>query len=522
MEINKQFLDNLKKILEYNTKRISSKERIFDTTVQIPLTPIEIEASQLYFLFKILYPIFINDQQNILDLIKSETNGSIIQAILYRTKKAGIHVSIEKIPSNYFKDMPPSVQENNYYEFDTYLNNLQQIVADKKQAKISSIRIFDENIITSINSLYSNDKPAHNLEFYRSLIDFIQEAFEQTMFLVYPIPGFIKFFEYFLKFLNKIRLSNIFTYFMEIFPDSSIGILFKHEKGDFFVDFTKAFKSRDKNLLKIRITSPNIINEKSTNKYFSVKNIFKKEKFDLVYQFNLEDFISLVRDIFSVPFPLNKETIQFIAQKILFGFRSYDNRWYRAPLLRLYNLKRFLLRILGFNLNIKKLSHWTIPTKFFEVLTSSFGLNSKFLILLTDINSKNGKKGLKNSLEWSGIVEFENGSLMRLIPIEKKHLLKEEGINRLEDIKSKATEEHGSISAVLKVDKILMKHVIRFLVFQTPTLSIFKISKVLKQFKQDLYFEVHPEVPFVAFLKKARPFKLIKAITSVIVNKYEF
>ena len=53
---------------------------------------------------------------------------------------------------------------------------------------------------------------------------------------------------------------------------------------------------------------------------------------------------------------------------------------------------RLLLRIIGFNLNLKKISHWAIPNYFFHLLTFHFGLNSNILLILTDIKKHKNLK----------------------------------------------------------------------------------------------------------------------------------
>ncbi|GAG89105.1 unnamed protein product, partial [marine sediment metagenome] len=67
-DLRKNWLD----ILKFNSKvSIVENPRILDEKVRIPLTPIQIDAFLLYNLFAILYPQFINEQHNILDIIVS-------------------------------------------------------------------------------------------------------------------------------------------------------------------------------------------------------------------------------------------------------------------------------------------------------------------------------------------------------------------------------------------------------------------------------------------------------------------
>ena len=97
--INKKLQKNWLKILKYNSNvELGDKFKLVDDKVRIPLTPIEVNPHLLYYLFEILYPKFINSQQNILDIIISDDGKKIIKSYLYKTKKAGIHESIEIFP----------------------------------------------------------------------------------------------------------------------------------------------------------------------------------------------------------------------------------------------------------------------------------------------------------------------------------------------------------------------------------------------------------------------------------------
>ncbi|HUW90888.1 MAG TPA: hypothetical protein VMV43_10305, partial [Candidatus Nanopelagicaceae bacterium] len=70
---NEDFRKNWLNILKFNSKvSIVENPSKLDEKVRIPLTPIQIDAFLLYNLFAVLYPRFINKQQNILDIIVSD------------------------------------------------------------------------------------------------------------------------------------------------------------------------------------------------------------------------------------------------------------------------------------------------------------------------------------------------------------------------------------------------------------------------------------------------------------------
>ncbi|MFW9988998.1 MAG: hypothetical protein ACFFC3_10105, partial [Candidatus Odinarchaeota archaeon] len=104
--INEKFRKNWLKILDFNANReiIKDPEKS-QKYVRIPLSPITLNANILYNFFELLYPKFINDQQNILDIIISEKEkkNPVLGLYLYKTKKAGIHQALEQLPSDLIK-----------------------------------------------------------------------------------------------------------------------------------------------------------------------------------------------------------------------------------------------------------------------------------------------------------------------------------------------------------------------------------------------------------------------------------
>ncbi len=515
MELNSEFKNNWRKILNYNALRTRSKDKIDDIEVRIPLTPIEVNASVLYLLSKILYPRFVSDQQNILDIIVSEKENEIKNAYLYQTKKPGVHESIERLPIELFKDKKGNLSNIDFTNKEALFTHIQQNLFDKKQVKIASIRFFNESIQNLINKLCSVDIFESTLEFYCKFSDFVQEIVEKKLIFIYPETNIIIFLEKFFSILTNIKLSNLIALIGELLPQTSIGFLITHNKDNFFVRVSKGKFSSGKNPFEIKVVP--IVNKARD----TLDKILKKEDLNVAFQFQFEDLIYLAQDLFNLNFPLKREEIQFFSQKVIFGLRSYEHRWNRAPRLILFNLKRLFVRILGINLNIKKVSHWSVPTTFIQTMFTSLGLNAKILVLYTDIQGSKGKTKLKFCLKKSVLLEFENGALTKLSSIPKNQLITNEPTT-LNTIKHEISEIIGNISLVFKIDKLVLSKILYLLIFQTPTLNFFKILKILKLIRNDNYLNVYPRIPFVSFMKNTGSFKTLKLLSSILVDKHEF
>jgi len=97
--INQKFRDNWFKILDFNrTRNILQDPEHSEVVVRIPLSPITVNANILYYLFEVFYPRFINDQQNILDIIIQDidkknkiTNFFIYPPLNYKATCTGFY-----------------------------------------------------------------------------------------------------------------------------------------------------------------------------------------------------------------------------------------------------------------------------------------------------------------------------------------------------------------------------------------------------------------------------------------------
>ena len=248
---------------------------------------------------------------------------------------------------------------------------------------------------------------------------------------------------------------------------------------------------------------------------------------DVVYLFNQDDLISLLLDIFELNVPLEKEKFQLIMQKILYGLRTYERNWHKIPRARNTTLKRFFIKLLNMNLDAKKISHWAIPESIMSLFNSYFGLKSQLLIIYTDIKNSNVinvepedyldvafKKGL--------LVKIENGSVMNIAPIKKDIIISDNEINTIDAIKSRFAEMQGHVSAVITIDKSLLKKVVNDFMMNFSKSKLLSKIKTLKMLKNQYNFNVYPEFPIFKLLKESGSISLLKSLTSIIIDKHEF
>ena len=212
-------------MLTYNSNiDLGDKLKITDTKIRIPLTPVEVNPYLLYHLFEVLYPKFINDHNNILDIILSNDGKNVINIYFYETKKPGIHGSIEKLPHDIIKFHKKDLEDINKF----YSRIIDSIVK-KKGIRVSSIRIFKEKAIDYINQYCVDIEDSPFALLLSEGFDLIQNLFEQELLVVYPEPHLFRYLKELIAFLNGRRLSTIFRLTYALLPEFNLAFVFGTE-----------------------------------------------------------------------------------------------------------------------------------------------------------------------------------------------------------------------------------------------------------------------------------------------------
>ena len=214
--IHKNFKENWLKIIQSNSNvNIEKDLENFNEIIRIPLTPLEVKFKILYYLFELLYPKFINDQQNVVDLIITE-DKKILGIYLYLTKKAGIFEKIEVLPVDYLK-----IKEKHFDTIERLFNRIQSSLLKKKNITIYSLRLFKKECIDLLNDYSKNIESHFFSEFMGRFLDFLQELFERKLFYLYPEPNVYRFLKEVFTLFEGFKFSKIFYKIERLLPDFS-------------------------------------------------------------------------------------------------------------------------------------------------------------------------------------------------------------------------------------------------------------------------------------------------------------
>ncbi|MFX1394404.1 MAG: hypothetical protein ACFFAH_12630 [Promethearchaeota archaeon] len=525
--INDNFKNNWLKILNYNSNvEFFEESKKLKKIVRIPLTPIKTDAFVIYYLFELLYPRFINDRQNILDVVISESGDEILKLILYETKKAGIHESLQILP----KELIKFQFNNDLNDINEFFNVAQSVLIEKKNIRISSIRIFKQNAIDNINNFYIGIDDLNFSEFLLRFFDLIQNILEQNLFLIYPEPNIYNFLKNLIAFLNGIKFSNVFKFITEKLENFNVSIVLNSEKLILILKIQKIKSHSEKSDLIFKLYTPGELDIPVDglpiiNLLTKIKIRLKSEK---VFFVNQNHLLSLLFEIFALEFPPKIENLKFYFQKVLFGFRSFENYWYMTPRPKIYNtLRRFIIRLLGTNINLKKISHWAVPELIPNLIVSNFGLNSKILFIFTNISKFNKSKlkrldYLKRVFDYALLIELENSRLKRIIPINTVDIFTNETISNLQTIRLQISENYGFVSSVILIDELLIKEVLNNFTSNLTKFKPFSSLKAIKMLKNKNIFNIYPDIPIYNLIMNNGVKSLSKLVLPILIDKHEF
>jgi len=524
--MEQQILDNWLKILNFNKKYSLSEKEFHSEQVRIPLTPIRIDANLLYYLSKLLYPRFINDQQNFVDLIVSNDETEISKILFYNNDIAGIHKP--------FEDLDPDIIKLSKYpvkNIDSFFDELQEQIYNETNARISHVRIIKNEALHLINNLIEDLVKISLGKYIIKSIDVLQYIIENKLFLIYPKPNLLNFLEKVINFLSDFKLSNIFSYFMEILPKLDLSVILYSKEFSFIIKIKNLKEKSPSSNLDIELLS--------TGEFeLDFKDLKEDQIIDLVHEtlkphntflFYQKHILKILEDIFELEIPLNRNKVKLILQKLLYGYRSFEINWFRDSKPIIYNpILRWLIRIMGVNYNLKKFSHWGSSEFIFNAFSLNFGLNSKIIMIFTDLhgfakkNVKNIKNPIREGFQRAVLLETEKNNLINIRKLAKNELINQSEINSLKDIRNRMSKKYGFISAVISIDKKLINTFLNNLIFKFSRFTLFSKLSLVRKFRKKYYFNIYPEGPIYKFLKKTHYFYMIKTLLQILIDKYEF
>ena len=508
MSINEIFKENWLKILDFNAK-IGEKKYLDKSLikVRIPITPLEIDPALLYKLVSYIYPDFVNDKQHVLDIIISDDRKKIEKSYLHLTYKNGNHYKVKKIDLN-----NESLVDQDFKNFGVIFNKFQNNLREKEGITISGLRIYTEKAIDKINSLTSSINSIDLKTYLTNLCQIFYNLINKNMLYIYPEPSFITFLKRLVRYLNFIDSSKIFTSIFEVLPEFNSGIILAQENLYLLILIRKFSSNLNIKLLDLEGFNYDF-NE--INKKTFLKKITKKFKLKSTYYFNFQQLLHFLNDLIESDFPFEQGRFSLLLQKLLYAYKSYEINWHSYPRPIIYNFFiKFFSRLVGYNVNLKKLSYWAIPELICNIHNSLLGLSNKIIIIFTNLESSNKGKSNKQ-VSNAYLIETFNGKLKKISLLDKSDVISGNQLNSLSDIRNRLSSKIGYISSVINIDKSLLKLVVQNFFLNLNRFNPFAKLITIRKFQNQNYFNIYPKNTLVQKLK-------IKNLLPILIDKYEF
>ena len=518
--INKDFRKNWLSILKFNSKvSIVENPEKLDEKVRIPLTPIQIDAFLLYNLFAVLYPRFINEQQNILDVIVSDfdIDNNVFGVYLYKTHKPGVHEEVEILPNDLV-----GIKQENLGNISEIFNKFQSRILKDHGVKVNSIRIIKKRGLDLINSHSEKISNSTFSDILRSFLDLIQISLEGNLIAIYPEPYILQFLRNNLNLLEGIKLSSIFAFIEDLIPSFNVLVAMASDQLSFGINLKKIESNKIKSDIEVKLLS--IEREdydiNSYGLFTDIKNAQQTFMVDNVFNINLNVILKFLSELFENEIPFDKEILKLFFQKFLYGIRRYDLHWSTYPKPKIFStLIRFLIRLIGIDLNLKKLSHWAIPEYLFGLFDTFVGLNAKILLIITSNKKKND---INSQAPITLLLEIGNGTLTKVKNVSETELLSGIDQKSLDSIRFAYSERFGFITNVIIINKNFIKTILNTYIFKFHKISLFSVLKVLKMLKKPQMFYIYPEIPPYSLLRKKNSFFFMKDLLKIAIDMHNF
>jgi len=515
-------------------------KKFLNLGAKIPLLGLDIDIETFYFLWLELYPLFMNSNSNSIELIVDD-NENISNCILHKSNKDGMYIETIKIEVGKLPNFSTNLKNVN----EIY-NALRVWVKKTYNIDIGNVRIIPLTMINDFVSIHEKyfKKGVNNgiLKMIGEYLDVIVKNRNQEKLLCYPPSPLIEFINKFQEYFVNFSYFDIMKSLRRYLPKSKMTVTFRLKEDSAFLSY---FINVSQSRLSIQfIPIPDYIFSKvSSNKIEEIILQFLKKdcstNLNLIFQ--LEEINKLIFEIIQSQFPIQKDRLLLIEEKFLNFYRNIGIPWDMYPKPYIYNNNlRFWIYFLGFYVNPRKLSFWSIPTLLQSFLSIFFNFNGNILFLtgkklpnLNDTQKIDKINGFNVSMN-DGMVEkiqyIHDDALQNIIEsIKNKNLGYIKGENNknstLSQIRTEFSDKITFVSSIAWISDSTIAKLFKILIvdFHQPNrFSGRKLVNILRVFRKNQNFSVFPENPLYKTVKKQNPFQFLKNLTPIFTDLHEF
>ena len=502
--------------------------------LSIPILPFEITPAILGQLLITSQQLWMNMPASAVEVISDEF-GTISDVYLHKADQEGIYTELVKMDLVAFP-----VKALKLAEMDVLFEKIKNWVKKQYNVDIGNVRQYPISLLQQLGEIYTTHKNTQKhlqnvLVLIGRYLDSILVAIEKDICFIYPNSLIFDYMLALRKFLGKISFRKFGEFLTKALPDTDITVSLYGD--DWFFSY---HIFHEKYQLQLNhLPNPELLpieEEPITRQADFLKQIALKSKSKHNFLFQAKAFVDLLYDIFQTPIPADGPRFRLLFQKALYRYRGVGTYWnvHPRPLLYIGGV-RFIAYILGYHLNLQKLSHWAIPDIMASLFNKVFGLSGQMIIICGD-----SLKGLKNSQPNDDIYvmlfNYHNGMYTKAASLKSAEIYASNELNysfplgeneeqqELEKIRLSLSEKYGYIHSVIWISINLIRSLLKSigLDLHSHGIGLKNLTQSIALIQDPSDFAMSPSNPVYSFLKKQKPAAILKKIAPIITDLNEF
>jgi hypothetical protein len=517
---------------EILSKFHNSEEKILP--LSIPILPFEITPAILGQLLIASQQLWMNMPASAVEVITNE-QGTISEVYLHKADQEGMYKELLKMDLVAFP-----VKALKLAEMDSLFEKIKKWVKKQYSVDIGNVRQYPISLFQQLGVMYNthNNTQKHLqnvLVLIGGYLDSILDALEKETCFIYPNSLIFDYMLALQKFFGKVSFRKFGEFLTKTLPDMNITISLY---GDDWFFAYHVFHEKYQLQLN-HIPNPELMpieEEPISRQEGFLKQIALKSKSKQNFLFQANAFVDLLYDIFQTPIPADGPRFRFLFQKALYRYRGVGTYWNVHPRPLIYfGGVRFLVYMLGYHLNLQKLSHWAIPDIMASLFNKVFGLSGQMILICGD-----SLKALKNSQSIDDIYvmlfKYDNGMFTKAASLKSADIYASNDINysfnlgeseeqqELEKIRLSLTEKYGYIHSVIWISINLIRSLLKSmgLDLHSQGIGLKNLTQSIALIQDSSDFTMSPSNPVYLFLKKQKPATILKKIAPIITDLNEF
>ena len=374
--------------------------------------------------------------------------------------------------------------------------------------------------------------PTENfLQLWKNILSLMHPESNDAEVEIIPEASVEQFFNQIHAFFGEISYSKITSFVKSIFPETPLTITLYNKRLEKPEYLAYHLKLSDSRWTLTRCIIPQDIltyTDQIEQEQKVLRHLAETHDCKYNFSFDVQPLLKFIKDILETPIPPTANRLNLLMQKGLYRYRNSGRFWsvYPKPLIYKGGI-RYLVYMLGYRLNLQKISHWSIPTLMQWGINSTLGLVHRSVIIISDsiddLQSVNFEK-----IQLASLWTIENGAATEFRALTAEDLQSKEEMpgdsQTLVRIRQILSEKYGYITTILWFTPELLKNLVSTLVLDlhSHTIGLKNLSHTLELLQNTDHLRVEPESPFYSLIKNEKPKNLLKILAPLITDLNEF